>query len=270
MTGWNISLSGRVRDCTLELSFTTRASPLVIVGPSGAGKTTLLRAIAGASHGLEGWIQLDERVLFDSRNGTSLAPEQRRLGYLPQGYCLFPQLSAMGNVAFGLSHHSGSRRSKRALARQALARFGVGHLSQRRATDLSGGEQQRVALARALACKPDALLLDEPLGALDAATRRRSREFICRYLQASRLAAIVVTHDVRDVLALGGEVIVLERGTLTQQGSAAELAAAPATEFIAEVFASTPYVPSRGHDLARAATPSRLPISRLRRPLAYP
>jgi ABC-type sulfate/molybdate transport systems ATPase subunit len=233
---WQVALRGRLGALALDLGFTTGAGPTLIVGPNGSGKTTLLRAIAGARLDLHGEICLNGRTLFDSRTGVRLPPEQRNIGYVPQGYALFPHLKALDNVAFGCP---GSASERREQARAVLERFAAGHLASRYPSQLSGGEQQRVALARALAVEPGGLLLDEPLAALDARTRRTMRGFLSEYLSADARPAIVVSHDVRDVLALGGHVIVLEDGAITQQGSAQDIARAPATEFVAEFFAAT-------------------------------
>lgn len=213
----------------IEVAF--EAASAVIIGPNGAGKSTLLRLIAGAPLGAEGRVVLDGRVLFDSAAGVDLPPEARRIGYVPQGYGLFPHLSVRGNVAFGIT---GDREVRRAAADAALAAADAAELADRRPATLSGGERQRVAIARALAIEPAALLLDEPLAALDVAARRATRARLAGVL-AGR-SSLVVTHDARDVAALGGEVIVLCGGRVVQRGTAAALAAAPVDAFVAEFF----------------------------------
>jgi molybdate transport system ATP-binding protein len=237
LMGWQVALRGRLGELSLDVSFTSNAGPTLIVGPNGSGKTTVLRAIAGARLPLQGEIRLNGRTLVDQGSGVCLPPEERHIGYVPQGYALFPHLTAVDNVAFGC--RGGARECKeQALA--ALERFEARHLAARYPLELSGGEQQRVALARALATEPRGLLLDEPLSALDARTRRTMRSFLAEYLSAQERPAIVVSHDVRDVLALGGHVIVLEDGKITQQGSAHDLAHAPATDFVSEFFDAIP------------------------------
>jgi ABC-type sulfate/molybdate transport systems ATPase subunit len=235
---WDVSLQGALGDLELGLRFRASRSPLVLIGPNGAGKTTLLRAIAGAAHPFRGWIRAGSNTLFDSANRIAVSPRRRRVGYVPQGYALFEHLTVVGNTAFGLGFLAGRRRGPIAASRRTLDQLGIIRLASRYPRDLSGGERQRVALARALVSNPMALLLDEPLAALDAASRRESRAFLTRHLDANRLPAIVVTHDVRDVMALGGEVLVIEQGHVVQQGSAPELACSPATPFVAELFST--------------------------------
>ncbi|MEZ4436086.1 MAG: ATP-binding cassette domain-containing protein [bacterium] len=213
----------------LDVAF--EATSAVIIGPNGAGKSTLLRLIAGAPLGAQGRVVLDGRVLFDSAAGIDLPPEARQIGYVPQGYGLFPHLTVRGNVAFGVP---GDRATRRAAADAALTAADAAELADRRPATLSGGERQRVAIARALAAAPAALLLDEPLAALDVAARRATRARLAAVL-AGR-SSLVVTHDARDVAALGGEVIVLAAGRILQRGPAAALAAAPADPFVAEFF----------------------------------
>jgi ABC-type sulfate/molybdate transport systems ATPase subunit len=179
-----------------------------------------------------------ERVLFDAAQNVDLPPEARRVGYVPQGYALFPHLSAVDNVSFGLASrpHFRPAHARREEALRWLAELGSGGLAERFPHELSGGEQQRVALARALILEPDVLLLDEPLAALDTTSRRTMRAFLAGHLQRRARPALVVSHDVKDVLALGGQVAVLENGRVVQRGSAQELARRPNTAFVAELF----------------------------------
>lgn len=231
---WQIELRGRIGALAIDVCFEAGDGPTILVGPNGAGKTTVLRAIAGADVGLRGLVRLRGRALVDTAAGVCLPPEARRVGYVPQGLGLFPHLTALGNVAFGCGR--GPSAQTRALA--ALERLGARHLGDRRIHALSGGERQRVALARALAIEPAGLLLDEPLSALDVGQRRRTRAFLAEHLRGAGRPAIVVTHDVRDIVALGGEVVVLEAGRVIQQGPAEALARDPATEFVAELLGS--------------------------------
>ncbi len=205
--------------------------PIALVGPNGAGKTTLLRTIAGAYTPQAGFIEVGERVLFDAEKGVDLPPERRSVGYVPQGFGLFPHLSVLANVGFGLAE---TNREARSMA--VLDELGVADLAGRRPRELSGGEQQRVALARALATDPRLLLLDEPLSALDVSARRRTRHVLGALLVERGLPAIASTHDVKDIRALGATVWVMEKGRIVQSGSVEALAADPATDFIAELF----------------------------------
>ena len=212
---------------------------LVLFGVNGSGKTTLLRVIAGAYPARSGRIRLGERVLFDSEAGLSVAPEQRRVGYVPQGYGLFPHMSVLDNVAFGLvgGTQRKARPERRRIAADLLADVNCSHLAPRYPATLSGGEKQRVALARALLPVPEMLLLDEPLAALDVAARRGLRAYLARHLTGRTRPAIVVTHDPRDVHSLGSPVVyALEGGRVVQGGPSTHLAAHPATAFIAAFF----------------------------------
>ncbi len=212
---------------------------MALIGPNGSGKTTLLRTISGGHPPDSGRIRVGGRILYDSDSGIRLAPEQRRIGYVPQGYGLFPHLSVIENVAFGLAaaRPRQSRGHRRAAATALLREMDCVHLARRLPATLSGGEKQRVALARALLAEPDLLLLDEPLAALDAATRRDIRRFLASHLAARNTPALVVTHDVRDVRALRApSVYALEGGAVIQSGRPEALAANPATDFVREFF----------------------------------
>jgi molybdate transport system ATP-binding protein len=219
-------LEARVVTRLLDLQLTAGAETLLLTGPNGAGKSTLLRILLGIATPHSGRIALDGRTLFG--DDVDLPPEERGLGYVPQQYALFPHLDVAGNVGFGLQR--GERRERTLEVLEALQ---IAHLAARRVQTLSGGEQQRVALARALAPRPRALLLDEPYAALDARARRQLRRFLWEQLEALRLPALVVSHDPADAAA-GQRIAVMEQGRIVQQGTLAELRAAPATPFIAE------------------------------------
>ncbi|MEM7137298.1 MAG: ABC transporter ATP-binding protein [Myxococcota bacterium] len=235
---WEITIQATVGDFALDVALASDAPHTVLIGPNGSGKTTLLRMIAGAYTPARGRITIGGRTVFDSAERIALPPEERRIGYVPQGFGLFPHLSVVDNVAFGLEH--GSRKTtaeaRRGKALGLLAELGCEGLAERSPSRLSGGEQQRVALARALLVEPALLLLDEPLSTLDPTRRRHLREILAHRLSSQRRPAITVTHDLNDVEALGARVVVLEAGRLVQQGTAAELRAAPASEFVAAFF----------------------------------
>jgi len=221
---------------SLDVELGGESGPLAIVGPNGGGKTSLLRIIAGAHHPSSGCIEVGGTTLLDTARGIDLPSERRRVGYVPQGYGLFGHLRVIDNVAFGLS--TGTRRrsraERRAIALAVLEELGCEHLAERMPGRLSGGEQQRVALARALVTEPRLLLLDEPLAALDVTARRSVRHRLAQRLRAQPRPSIVVTHDVRDIVALDASVCVLEGGRVVQRGDVEALRAAPATEFVAE------------------------------------
>jgi ABC-type sulfate/molybdate transport systems ATPase subunit len=217
-TALEADVRGRVGELSIAVALRAEREPLFIVGPNGAGKTTLLRILLGA-HPVEGGrVALAGRVLFDAVARVDLPPEQRGLGYVPQGHGLFPHLTALENVAFGLGHAAPRvpGPEQRALAREALARFDADHLRARYPANLSGGERQRVALARALAPRPKALLLDEPFAALDREARSRARARLADDLRTLGIPCVVVTHDPEDVSALGGAVLSMVDGRLVR------------------------------------------------------
>lgn len=205
---------------------------LALAGPSGAGKTTILRLIAGTVKPGRGLIVCDREVWLDTERGIFAPPERRRCGYMFQDYALFPHLSAWRNVAYGLRELPRGERRGTALA--LLERFGLLERAQARPATLSGGERQRVALARALARRPRAMLLDEPLSALDARSRASAGRELAAAVRDAGVPVILVTHDFGEAALLGDEVGVIDRGTIIQQGTATELAAAPASAFVAD------------------------------------
>lgn len=233
---WHVAIRMRLGSLALDVDVQGEDAPVVLIGPNGSGKTTLLRTIAGAHRPDAGFIRLGLERIFDAEAGVDLAPEGRNIGYVPQGYGLFPHMSVVDNVAFAWIARGLPRAERRHAALQLMERMGCGHLADRMPSGLSGGEQQRVALARALTADPSMLLLDEPLAALDAPARRALRGYLAAHLSARRGPAIVVSHEARDVHALEAEVHVIEGGRIVQSGSTEALARAPATEFIAAFF----------------------------------
>jgi len=205
---------------------------LALAGPSGAGKSTLLRIVAGLVRPDRGRVACQEEVWLDTDQGVDVAPERRRCGYVFQDYALFGHLRVWQNVAYALRGHSRARRHAR--AHELLDRFGIAHLADARPGTLSGGERQRVALARALARQPSTLLLDEPLSALDARTRARAARELASILRDVDVPTVLVTHDFSEAALLGDEVAIIDDGRVIQRGSASELAAAPATAFVAD------------------------------------
>lgn len=233
---WSAAIRARLGDFDLDVSIEGDGGVLALVGPNGSGKTTVLRVLAGAVEPDDALIEVSSRVLARSSDHTHVPMERRRVGYVPQGYGLFGHLSVIDNVAFGLSTwpHRLARAERHARAQRMLDELECGGLASRRIEGLSGGEQQRIALARALVIEPDLLLLDEPLAALDATTRRTVRRFLAEHLPRIGRPCVLVTHDVRDVEVLASRVAVLERGRVSQRGTLEALRVAPGSDFVAE------------------------------------
>jgi molybdate transport system ATP-binding protein len=204
---------------------------LALAGPSGAGKTSILRVAAGLLRPERGLVSCGDEVWLDTRRGIDVAPERRGCGYVFQEYALFGHLRAWQNVAYPLR---GTRHRRRERAQALLERFGIGELADARPRTLSGGERQRVALARALAREPSALLLDEPLSALDARTRAAASRELGAVLREAGVPSLLVTHDFTEAALLGDEVAVVDGGRIVQRGPAARLAAEPASAFVAD------------------------------------
>jgi len=194
-----------------------------LVGPSGAGKTSVLRVVSGLLRPRSGYVACGGATWLDTERGIDLPPERRSVGLVFQEYALFPHMSVGGNVEF-----AGRGRSQ-----ELLERFGIAGLASARPNDLSGGERQRVALARALARNPAVLLLDEPLSALDAHTRASVRAELRDLLSGLGLPTLMVTHDFEDAAALADRVGVIVEGRVLQEGTPAELVAAPSSAFVA-------------------------------------
>ena len=216
---------GAADDFTLDVSFETRAGINILFGPSGAGKTTTLRAIAGLTTPDEGRIAHGARVLFDSAARINLAAQARRVGFVFQDSALFPHLTAAQNVAYAVAR--ADARAKTARVNELLALFHVEHAARRRPRELSGGEQQRVALARALAARPDVLLLDEPLSAVDAPTRTLLLDEIDAAQRAAPIPFLYVTHNHAEAMRLGAHLILLHAGRVVQQGRPLDVFNAP-------------------------------------------
>jgi len=205
---------------------------LALAGPSGAGKTSVLRVVAGLVRPSTGRVVCGDEVWLDVAAGVDLAPERRRIGYVFQEYALFGHLRVWQNVAYPLRGVARAERRERALA--LLERFGIAHLADERPRTLSGGERQRVAVARALARRPAALLLDEPLSALDSRSRAAAGRELGAVLAEAGVPALLVTHDFTEAALLGTRVGVIDGGRIVQEGTAAELAAEPASAFVAD------------------------------------
>jgi len=233
---WALDVAYATTHFEVNVCCTGGPHPVALLGPNGSGKSTVLRLMCGILTPHRGAISVSNTVLFNSNTGLNLAPAERCIGYVPQGGGLFHHLDVLNNVAFGPRVRGISKSDARHSAAQQLDEMGISHLATRRAHELSGGEAQKVALARALVNRPMLLLLDEPLTALDIPTRRAYRTFLTEYLSREACAAIIVTHDIRDVLALDAHAVVLDNGSVQQAGTVKELSAHPASPFVDEFF----------------------------------
>lgn len=206
-----------------------------LLGPSGCGKTTTLRLIAGFETPDQGEIILNNRSL------TRLPPEQRGIGFVFQDYALFPHLSVLQNVRFGLK---GPHREQRAL--EVLQMVGLTVFKDRKPHQLSGGQQQRVALARAIAPRPALILLDEPFSSLDAGLRQATRDEVRNLLKSQQIAAILVTHDQEEALSFCDRLAVMRAGQIEQIGTPEEVYSYPGTAFTAQFLGRTNLIPGEG------------------------
>jgi len=235
-----MSLAARVRvrrggfdlDAGLDVA---AGETTAILGPNGAGKTTLLHALAGLVPLDAGRVSLDGMVLEDPTTGASVPVEERPVAVVFQSLLLFPHLSALDNVAFGLRCRGRARGDARRVAREWLDRMGLADHAASRPGALSGGQAQRVALARALAVAPRLLLLDEPLAAVDVQGRAQLRRDLRRHLASFDGARVLVTHDPLEAFALADRVAVLEGGRVVQTGTPAEVTGRPRSRWVADM-----------------------------------
>jgi molybdate transport system ATP-binding protein len=251
-------LSVRLRkafpDFTLDVAWESREPVVALVGPSGSGKTLTLQCLAGLAAPDDGRVVVGERTLFDAKAGVDVPSRRRRLGYVFQGYALFPHLTARENIAFGL----------RGQATQSIAErvgritewLGLDGLGDKRPRELSGGQQQRVALGRALAVDPDLLLLDEPLSALDAPLRRQLRGDLTRIVREWGKPTVLVTHDLSEAYQLCDRIVVYDHGRVVQSAPRAELLWQPASETVARIMG----IPNVVRGTVVKATPDRIQL----------
>jgi molybdate transport system ATP-binding protein len=230
-------LGVRVGAFTLDADLRVGAGEVVaVLGPNGSGKTTMLRLLSGLQALDAGHIRLDGDVLDAPASGRFRVPERRAVSVVFQDYLLFPHLSALDNIAFGVRAQGASKGEARRVAAMWLDRFELGAQPAAKPRALSGGQAQRVALARALATSPRLLLLDEPLAALDAGTRTTVRRDLRRHLDDFGGATLLVTHDPLDAIALAARVIILEDGRVVQQGSIQDITERPTSRYVADLI----------------------------------
>ena len=225
----------QLRDFMLDVAFAVpEGQCLGLVGPTGCGKTTVLRLLAGLLQPDEGEVTLHDTVVLDTVRHLDVSPQQRRVGMVFQDFSLFPHMTVAQNVAYGARARGAGRRQAHEAALAALETVGLAAQAALKPTRLSGGQQQRVALARALASGAQVLLMDEPMSALDATTRRRVRGELRQLIKTLGLTTIIVTHDVVDALTLGDVLCVMREGRIVQMGDRRELLARPRDRFVAE------------------------------------
>jgi molybdate transport system ATP-binding protein len=266
------TLSSTELEFSLDVEFSAAPGFTILFGSSGSGKTTLLDCVAGLARPDAGRVAVGERVLFDAKSGANLSVARRGVGYVLQDLALFPHLTAEQNVEYGLAHLARSARKQRAI--EMLAELHIEHLRGRRPAEISGGERQRVALARSLVTEPCLLLLDEPLAALDAATKAKILEDLRRWNQAHGIPILYVTHSREEVMALGERVIVIDEGRIVAQGTPHEVLRAPRQETLAQlagfenIFDATVWLvhEDRGTMTCKVET-SRLPDRKVERPV---
>ena len=233
---------------------------LAMVGPSGSGKTSFLRLVAGFEVPDAGEITLERRAVAGP--GAWVPPESRRLGMVFQEYALFPHMTVVQNVAYGLSGRPSHTRARR--ARQMLELVHLAHVAERFPHQLSGGEQQRVALARSLAPQPVALLLDEPFSNLDPQLRVQLRAELRGILRSSGVTSIYVTHDQEEALYMGDRVAVMNAGRIEQVGTPEDIFHHPHSRFVARFLGLGDFIPARASedglatDIGLLHTPTRL------------
>jgi putative spermidine/putrescine transport system ATP-binding protein len=223
-----------------------------LLGPSGCGKTTTLRMIAGHERASEG------DILLGARNITDLPAAARGTAMMFQSYALFPHLSAIENVAFSLKMKGVDKATRQRKAAGLLDRVSLGHLAQRKPGELSGGQQQRVALARALITEPKALLLDEPLSALDPFLRIKMRAELKEWQKSLGMTFVHVTHSQEEAMALADQVVVMNNGRIEQDTEPHRLFNAPRSEFVARFIGGHNVIPSSLGLVAVRADKTRL------------
>jgi molybdate transport system ATP-binding protein len=217
----------------LDVAFSVDGEVLGILGPSGSGKTMTLNCIAGLLRPDSGFIQLNDKVLFDSSKKVNLRAKARNAGFVFQNYALFPHLTAANNIAYGIRNRS--RAEVRHRVQVLIQNMGLNGLQNRYPQQLSAGQQQRVAVARALAPEPEILLLDEPFSALDSVTKEQLEMQILDLRQFYKGQIILVTHDLAEAYRLSSRIAVYESGCIIQCDNKARLIASPANLTVAKI-----------------------------------
>jgi len=217
----------------LDVRFSVASGFTILFGASGAGKTTILDCVAGLQNPNSGRISAGEQVLFSSEQAVDVPTRSRHIGYLFQTLALFPHMTVRRNIEYGLA--SLRRTQRESQSDEVASSFGIAGLADRRPAEISGGERQRVALARALVRRPKALLLDEPMSALDRITRAKILDDLRRWNEHHSVPILYVTHDREEVFALGDRVLVLEAGRIVASGTPHAVLGRPQLESVAQL-----------------------------------
>jgi len=233
-----------------DISLSIREGEIIcLLGASGSGKTTLLRLIAGLEPITTGEIKLNNKLI------NQVPAHQRGFGFMFQDYALFPHLDVESNIAFGLKMQRRPKAEQQQRVREVLTLVGLAHFANRRVDALSGGEQQRVALARSLAPQPHLLMLDEPLGALDAALREQLALSLREILKLAGVTAIYVTHDQQEAFTIADQIAIMDQGIITQLDSPEILYLTPRNHFVANFLGLHNILPIESYDGTYAHTP---------------
>jgi len=201
-----VKITKRLNSFVLNKELKVKGGEIItLFGPSGSGKSITLKSIAGLVSPDKGLIQLNDKILFDSEAHINLKPQERNLGYVPQSYGLFPHMSVLENISFGIKEEN--KDLKKLMALEMLMKFDISSIADMYPNEISGGQKQRVAIARALSGNPKVLLLDEPFSAIDINLRKIVREEIKFFLNQCKIPIVLVTHDYDDVKVLGTKLV---------------------------------------------------------------
>jgi molybdate transport system ATP-binding protein len=236
--GLSLKLRKRINSFSLDVEWSMDNELTVLFGFSGAGKSITLQLLSGLLRPDEGWIHSEAKVLYDSRSGINLAPQERSIGYVFQNLALFPHMTVKGNILYGAVGLRKDRRERR--CRDMITAFQMEGLEGRFPAEISGGQQQRVALARALIRRPDLLLLDEPFSALDHPLRKEMQSFLKDIRNKFNVPIILVTHDLSEAYTVADKVIVYSKGKIVQTGSPVEVAQKPLNAEVKALFYREP------------------------------
>ena len=227
-----VNIKKRLGGFTLDVTFSAGDGVLALLGASGCGKSMTLRCIAGIERPDEGRIVLGDRVLFDSAQKINLPPQKRRVGLLFQNYALFENMTVLGNVEYSLKIKKDTKKDARKRAMEVIEHMGLKNHMDKKPGELSGGQQQRVAIARTLVQNPDIILFDEPMSALDVATRLMLRKVLKDIQAEFQTTMIYITHDQEEAFSMSDRIMVMGEAEIHQIGTPDELLDSPADGYV--------------------------------------